>query len=91
MDPHKRSATIEVMTAEETILGGGRFATDRDGYDEMRRYASRWPERVWAIEGCAGIGKHIAMNAPNTRLGQICRPPDTVNGPVKAASGPVSR
>ena len=28
MDPHKRSATIEVMTADETILGGGRFDTD---------------------------------------------------------------
>lgn len=61
MDPHKRSATIEVMTADETILGGGRFATDRDGYVEMRRYASQWPDRVWAIEGCAGIGKHIAV------------------------------
>ena len=61
MDPHKRSATIEVMTADETIVGGGRFATDRDGYAEMRRYASQWPDRVWAIEGCAGIGKHIAV------------------------------
>lgn len=61
MDPHKRSATIEVMTADETILGGGRFATDRDGYAEMRRYASQWPDRIWAIEGCAGIGKHIAV------------------------------
>jgi len=61
MDPHKRSATIEVMTADETILGGGRFATDRDGYAEMRRYAAQWPDRVWAIEGCAGIGKHIAV------------------------------
>src|SRR3954449_5155535 len=26
----------------------------------MRRYARQWPDRVWAIEGCAGIGKHIA-------------------------------
>jgi transposase len=60
MDPHKRSATIEVMTAGETIVGGGRFATDRDGYAEMLRYAARWPERVWAIEGWAGIGKHLA-------------------------------
>ena len=60
MDPHKRSATIEVMTAEETILGGGRFTTDRDGYAEMGRYAGQWPDRVWAIEGCAGFGKHIA-------------------------------
>jgi hypothetical protein len=28
MDPHKRSATIEVMDAEENVLGGGRFGTD---------------------------------------------------------------
>jgi hypothetical protein len=61
MDPHKRSATIEVMTADETIVGGGRFGTDRDDYAEMRRYADQWRDRVWAIEGCAGIGKHIAV------------------------------
>jgi transposase len=60
MDPHKRSATIEVMTADETVAGGGRFGTDRDGYAAMLRYGKQWRERVWAIEGCAGIGKHIA-------------------------------
>jgi hypothetical protein len=60
MDPHKRSATIEVMTADETVVGGDRFGTDRDGYAAMLRFAKRWPDRVWAIEGCAGIGKHIA-------------------------------
>jgi hypothetical protein len=61
MDPHKRSATIEVMTADETVLGGSRFGTDSDGYTAMVCYARRWPDRVWAIEGCAGIGKHIAV------------------------------
>ncbi len=61
MDPHKRSATIEVMTAEETVLGGGRFATDADGFAAMRRYVSRFTDRVWAIEGCSGIGHHIAI------------------------------
>ena len=24
------------------------------------RYLQEWPERVWAIEGCQGIGRHIA-------------------------------
>ena len=61
MDPHKRSATIEVMTGEEATVGGGRFATDAEGYAQMRAYVGQWPERVWAIEGCAGIGKHIAV------------------------------
>ena len=60
MDPHKRSATIDVMTADEAIEGAGRFGTDRDGYAAMLAYGRQWPDRVWAIEGCAGIGKHIA-------------------------------
>jgi transposase len=60
MDPHKRSVTVEVMAADETVLGGGRFGTDRDGYRALLRYARQWPQRVWAIEGCAGIGKHVA-------------------------------
>ena len=32
MDPHERSGTIEVMMADETVLGGCRFATDKAGY-----------------------------------------------------------
>jgi transposase len=60
MDPHKRSVTIEVMAGDETVLGGGRFATTTEGYRAMREYVTGWPERVWAIEGCAGIGGHIA-------------------------------
>ena len=61
MDPHKRSVTIEVMTADEDVIGGGRFGTDVDGFRAMTEYLKRWPDRVWAIEGCNGIGRHIAM------------------------------
>ena len=39
MDPHKRSVTIEVMAGDETVHGGGRFATDRAGYQALLRYA----------------------------------------------------
>jgi transposase len=60
MDPHKRSATIEVMAGDETVVGGGRYDTDRNGYTAMKTYARQWPSRVWAIEGCQGIGRHIA-------------------------------
>jgi transposase len=61
MDPHKRSATIEVMTGDETILGGGRYATDIEGYRAMVGYARQFAERTWAIEGCNGVGRHLAM------------------------------
>src|SRR5665647_1363195 len=61
MDPHKRSVTIEVMAGDETILGGGRFATDPDGFTALVEYVRAWPQRVWAIEGCNGIGRHVAL------------------------------
>jgi hypothetical protein len=60
MDPHKRSVTIEVMAPDETALDGGRYATDRVGYAAMLRDARQWPDRVWAVEGCSGIGRHVA-------------------------------
>jgi transposase len=61
MDPHKRSVTVEVMAADEIVHGGGRFATDPAGYQALLCYARNWPDRVWAIEGCSGIGHHVAM------------------------------
>ena len=61
MDPHKRSVTIEVMAGDEAVLGGGRFATDPDGFTAMREYVRAWPDHVWAIEGCNGIGRHVAL------------------------------
>ena len=61
MDPHKRSVTIEVMAADEAIVGGARFGTDVDGVRAMTEYVQRWPDRVWAIEGCNWIGRHVAM------------------------------
>lgn len=41
MDPHKRSATIEVMAADEQVLGGGRFGTDPAGFEAMLAQAGR--------------------------------------------------
>src|SRR5665647_512843 len=61
MDPHKRSVTIEVMAGDEAVLGGGRFTTDLAGFTAMREYVLAWPHRVWAIEGCNGIGRHVAL------------------------------
>jgi transposase len=61
MDPHKRTVTVEAMTMQEEILGHGRFTTDEAGFEEMLDYVARWPQRTWAIEGCEGIGRHVAQ------------------------------
>jgi transposase len=60
MDPHKRSATIEVVDERGQIMVQGRYGTDNTGYAEMLQAGRRFPERVWAVEGCNGIGRHLA-------------------------------
>jgi transposase len=60
MDPHKRSATIEALDERARVLAAGRYGTDKAGYTEMLRAGRRFTDRVWAIEGCNGVGRHIA-------------------------------
>ena len=60
MDPHKRSATIEVVDERGQVRAAGRYGTDKAGYAEMLAAGREYPDRVWAVEGCNGIGKHIA-------------------------------
>ena len=61
VDPHKLSATIEVVDQRGQLLGSGRFTTDQAGYAAMRRYAKAWPDRVWAVEGANGVGRPLAQ------------------------------
>jgi len=61
VDPHKLSATIEIVDSHEKLLGSGRFATDQAGYAAMRTYAKAWPDRVWAVEGANGAGRPLAQ------------------------------
>ena len=61
MDPHKRSATIEVLDARERVLDAGRFSTDRAGYRALLSAGRRHRERVWAVEGSEGAGRHLAQ------------------------------
>jgi transposase len=60
MDPHKRSATIEVVDDRGRVLTVGRYGTDKSGYAAMLEAGRGYPDRLWAIEGCNGIGKHTA-------------------------------
>jgi transposase len=60
MDPHKRSATIEVIDDRGQVLAAGKYGTDKRGYAEMVKAGRRFAERVWAVEGCNGVGRHLA-------------------------------
>jgi transposase len=61
LDPHKRSATIEVLDDNEQQLAAGRFGTDSEGYRRLLAAGRQFPQRVWAVEGCQGVGRHLAQ------------------------------
>ena len=52
MDPHKRSATIEVVDERGRVRAVGRYGTDKTGYAEMLAAGRKYEDRVWAVEGC---------------------------------------
>jgi hypothetical protein len=61
VDPHKLSATIEVVDDREVVQARGRFGTDQDGYVAMRKYVRTWSQRTWAVEGSNGAGRSLAQ------------------------------
>ena len=61
VDPHKLSATIEVVDDHERKLGQGRFTTNKAGYAAMLTYVKAWPGRTWAVEGANGTGWPLAQ------------------------------
>jgi len=67
VDPHKLSATIEVVDPHENLLGSGRFTPDKAGFAAMRKYVKQWPEREWAVEGSLGVGRPLAQRLMEAR------------------------
>ena len=61
VDPHKLSATIEVVDQQENLLGSGRFTTDKAGFAAMRKYVNQWQHPEWAVEGSLGVGRPLAQ------------------------------
>jgi len=55
VDPHKASATIEVVDEREIVRATGRFGTDSSGYRQLLGYVRQWLERVWPVPGDAPV------------------------------------
>jgi transposase len=62
VDPHKASNTLAVMDpVSRTVVASSRFANTAAGYEQLRRFAGRWEQRRWAVEGCHGAGRSLAQ------------------------------
>jgi hypothetical protein len=61
VDPHKASCTAAVLDERGELADQQRFASTRTGSRGLRRWARRWPERRWAVEGASGLGRTLTQ------------------------------
>lgn len=62
VDPHKASWTAAVIDSAQRPLATIRVPVSDNGYRSLRRFARKWANPNWAIEGATGLG------APLTNL-----------------------
>ena len=61
IDPHKASWTAAAVDAALQPLEVIRVAVSAEGYRRLRRFAQRWHDHGWAIEGAAGLGAPLTQ------------------------------
>ena len=60
VDPHKASWTAVAVNASLQPVATLRVPVSPAGYRQLRRFAGRWPQASWAIEGAGGLGAPLA-------------------------------
>ncbi len=61
IDPHKSSHTAVALDPSGRILGELRVPATRITLARLLRWAQPWPDRIWAVEGAAGLGQLLAQ------------------------------
>ena len=61
IDPHKNSHTATAINAARGDLGTIRVQATRSTTKQLLVWAGQWPDRTWAIEGAAGLGRLLAQ------------------------------
>src|SRR6201986_5351837 len=61
VDPHKGSHTAVVVSAAEEPLGELRVRACAAQAEKLVAWAAAWPQRTWAVEGAAGLGRLLAQ------------------------------
>jgi transposase len=61
IDPHKSSHTAVALDEAGRVLGELRVAATKAMLERLLHWAERWPDRIWAVEGAAGLGHLLAQ------------------------------
>lgn len=61
VDPHKATNAVAVLDEQGELLERTEFSANRRGLQALERWAKRFPERRWAIEGANGLGRPLSQ------------------------------
>lgn len=61
VDPHKATNVVAAVDEQGEVVGQETFPANRKGIRALERWAKGFPERRWAVEGAAGIGRPLAQ------------------------------
>ncbi len=86
IDPHKGSHTAVAINADGTVVTSVRVTSSRRQVDRLLAFAARWPDRVWAVEGAAGVGRLLAQQLV-ARGEQVRDVPPSLSTRVRVLSG----
>jgi transposase len=66
IDPHKSSLTAVAVNATGQRLADRRFPVNAGTFTQLMKWAQRWPQRRFAVEGANGLGRGIAQQLAAT-------------------------
>jgi transposase len=76
VDPHKASVAVAAIDeASGELLERASFPQDCTGLRSLERWATRFPERRWAVENAGGLGRHLAGRLAATGESVVDVPP----------------
>jgi transposase len=61
IDPHKSSLTAVAIDDRGDICDQLRVRVTRAAREQLLRWAARWPQRRWGVEGAGGLGQPVAQ------------------------------
>lgn len=61
IDPHKSSLTAVAIDDRGDVCDQLRVRVTRVAHQQLLRWAARWPDRRWGVEGAGGLGQPVAQ------------------------------
>lgn len=87
-DLHKRSHTVVVVDETGRRLAERRVAATVDGHLELRRWASQWADRHWALEDCRHLSRRLEADLLRAGESVVRVPPKLMAGARRSVREP---